>query len=274
MIEPREARLHNEEDHQDRPDHARPPATRHAENQREARLSAGRHAENQLRLAVAQPALLAHDVAANAHAHALLIAEAGARVVVFPELSLTGYELDAPEISVDDPRLAPIVQACLEHGCIALVGAPIHGPHIALLAVTGTGVTVAYRKQWLGDVEAQRFSPGPSPAVIEVDGLRLGLAICKDTGVPQHASDTSALGMDAYLAGTCKHAHEAALQAERAHRIATSHGVWVGFASFAGPTGGGFTETAGGSAIWSPDGTVVASASRSPGSLAATTLSR
>lgn len=229
---------------------------------------------SELRLAVAQPKLVADDVATNALAHAALIAEARARVVVFPELSLTGYELDAPTLSVDDRRLAPIVDACAATSTLALVGAPIDGPHIAMLAVTGTGVNVAYRKQWLGDVEAQRFSPGPSPAVIEVDGWRLGLAICKDTGVPQHAADTCALGIDAYVAGTVKHAHEAELQAGRAHHIATAYRVWVAIASFSGPTGGGFTETAAGSAIWSPDGTVVAHAGDATGTFAVTTLRR
>ncbi|HZM83706.1 MAG TPA: carbon-nitrogen hydrolase family protein [Candidatus Limnocylindrales bacterium] len=232
----------------------------------------------QLRLAVAQPFIVANDVATNAHAHAALVKEALARVVVFPELSLTGYELDAPApapaLAVDDARLEPLIEACRENGCVALAGAPVEGPHIAMLAITGDGVTVAYRKQWLGDVEAQRFSPGPGPAAIEVDGWRLGLAICKDTGVPRHASDTAALGIDAYLAGTVKYAHEAVPQAERAHRIATSHRVWVALASFAGPTGGGFTETAANSAIWSPDGTIVAQAGPTPGSVIAATLSR
>ena len=228
----------------------------------------------ELRLAVAQPKLVAHDVAANAYAHASSVDEARARVVVFPELSLTGYELDAPVVALDDARLEPLIDACLRNNCLALAGAPIDGPFIATLAITGAGATVAYRKQWLGDVEAQRFSPGPAPAVIEVDGWRLGLAICKDTGVAQHASDTVALGIDAYVAGTVKHAHEAALQAERAHLIATSHRVWVAVASFAGPTGGGFTETAAGSAIWSPDGTIAAHAGPTPGSFTLAVLSR
>ncbi len=46
-------------------------------------------------IAVAQPPCLPCDVAANAATHAATVREAGARVVVFPELSLTGYEFDA-----------------------------------------------------------------------------------------------------------------------------------------------------------------------------------
>lgn len=52
---------------------------------------------------------------------------------------------------------------------------------------------------WLGATESERFAPGDGPAVHDVDGWRLGLAICKDTGVAQHAADTAALGIDAYL---------------------------------------------------------------------------
>jgi hypothetical protein len=143
-----------------------------------------------LKIAVAQPPCVSYDVAANAETHAATIRAADARVVVFPEFSLTGYELDAPAIAAADSRLTPIVEACAEVGSLALVGAAGQGregeAHIAMLAVDGTGVTLAYRKMWLGTAESQRFTPGSKPAVLEVDGWRLGLAICKDTGIPRH----------------------------------------------------------------------------------------
>ena len=68
-----------------------------------------------------------HDVAANARAHvaAIRAPEAvGARVVVFPELSLTGYELDAAPVDPGDERLQPIVAACADTGTVALAGRP------------------------------------------------------------------------------------------------------------------------------------------------------
>jgi predicted amidohydrolase len=201
-------------------------------------------------------------VAANARAHAAAVRGAGARVVVFPELSLTGYELDAAAVDPADERLAPLTEACAETATIALAGAPVAEPgrdavFIAVLAFDQAGASVAYRKMWLGDEEAVRFTPGPGSARIIVDGWRLGLAVCKDTGVPEHAADTAALGIDAYLAGTVKHADEAALQHERARRIAIEHRVWVAVASFAGATGGGYDETAGRSGIWGPDGGLI-----------------
>jgi len=227
-------------------------------------------------IAVAQPLCVPYDVAVNAVTHAATVRSAGARVVVFPELSLSGYELDAAAITPEDSRLTPIVGACAEAGSMALVGAPVHGEagrsHIAMLAVDGTGAVVAYHKMWLSTTESNRFTPGNKPAVLDVDGWRLGLAICKDTGVPQHAADTAALGIDAYVAGTLKSVEEAGLQDERARRVATEHRVWVAMASFAGSTGGGYSQAAGRSSIWTSDGVVMASAGPETGVIARATL--
>src|SRR6266850_5717688 len=229
-----------------------------------------------LTVAVAQPPSTSYDVAVNAVTHATTVRSAGARVVVFPELSLTGYELDAPAITAEDPRLAPIVEACAESGSLALVGAPVHGEagrsHIAMLAIDGAGATVAYHKMWLGTAESTRFAPGAKPAVLDVDGWRLGLAICKDTGIPEHASDTAALGIDAYLAGILESAEDGDVLDERARRVATGHQVWVAMASFAGSTGGGYAQAAGRSAIWTSDGDMIAHAGSEPGEIAHATL--
>jgi predicted amidohydrolase len=230
---------------------------------------------------VAQPACIPLDVAANAGAHADAVRAAGARVVVFPEMSLTGYALDAPTIEPDDPRLEPIVAACAETGSVALVGVPVAGAvaadgaarrHIGILAVDATGASVVYRKMWLGGAEAETFDPGTSPAAIEVDGHRIGLAICKDTGMPRHAADTAALGIDGYVAGVLEFADDATVPAERSARIAADHGVWVAFASFAGSAGGDYDRSAGRSIIRDRDGTVLAQAGPDVGEVARATV--
>ena len=46
----------------------------------------------------------------------------------------------------------------------------------------------------------------------------------------------------------------------------------VAFASFAGPTGGGFDRTAGRSSIWSPTGAVLARTGAAPGAIAVQTI--
>ncbi|MFI9463079.1 carbon-nitrogen hydrolase family protein [Streptomyces xiamenensis] len=217
-----------------------------------------------LSVAVAQPRCVAFDVRSNVVAHGEAIRAAAARVVVFPEMSLTGYHVEAAPVVPDDQRLAPLVEACAESGTLALVGAPVPGPRIGILAVDGEGARVAYGKVYLHGSETVHFVPG-EPAVIDVDGWRLGLAVCRDTGVPEHAARTAALGIDGYVAGVVHADHEAEVHGERARRVAADHGVWVATAAYAGPTGGGFVRTSGRSGIWSADGGLVAEAGPLPG---------
>jgi predicted amidohydrolase len=231
-----------------------------------------------LTIAAVQPACKANDVPANALSHAAAVRAAKARVVVFPELSLTGYELEAAPVAPSDARLSAIVEACAETDSVALVGAPVGDDdgrlHIAMLCVSPRGVGVAYRKCYLGGEEPTRFSPGPGPAVLDVDGWRLGMGICKDTGVAEHVSDTVALGIDVYVAGLVHTAEELPVQEMRAASIARESRAFVAFASFAGPTGGGYERTAGSSAIWSPERDLLASAGSQVGGMARASVRR
>ena len=68
-------------------------------------------------IAAAQTVPVRGDVDANMERHVRLVhvaADAHARVLVFPELSLTGYELDlagSQAFTESDPRLTPLVEA-------------------------------------------------------------------------------------------------------------------------------------------------------------------
>jgi predicted amidohydrolase len=229
-----------------------------------------------LRIAAVQPRCTAHDVAGNARVHADAVRAAGARVVVFPELSLTGYELDAAAVALDDPALESLVEACAVTAALALVGAPVAdgdgSRFISMLRIDETGVQVAYRKTWLGGSEPDRFCPGDGPTILDVDGWRLGLGLCKDTGAAQHTAGTAALGVDAYVAGLVHRPEEIPEQEARAVVIARTCRAFVVFASFAGPTGDVFAETAGTSAIWSPEGLAISRTGPHTGGVARATL--
>ncbi|MFB7908913.1 carbon-nitrogen hydrolase family protein [Kitasatospora sp. NPDC056076] len=225
---------------------------------------------------VAQPVCAApgrpDTLAVNAGRHAAAVREAGTRLVVFPELSLTGYDLTAPAVDPADARLAPLVEACGATGALALVGAPVveadGRESIATLAVTGGGARVVYRKMRLHGPELDRFSPGERPVVLELDGLRLGLAVCADAADPAHAEETAALGIDAYVASTLYGPGPA--QAERLaghlRERTGAHGVWGVLSTSAGASGE-FAETSGCSGVWAPDGTVVGQLGAEPGGL-------
>ena len=233
-----------------------------------------------LQIAVAQPPCVTGSVIANAEAHALTVLAARARLVVFPELSLTGYDLEAPAVAVDDPVLAPIIDACGTMNTIALIGAPTDeesfgatsdgpvGRAISILLIDALGARVVYRKQHLGAAEAEHFTPGPRPVVLELDGWRIGLGVCRDTGVGDHVKALANTGIDLYVAGLVDHPDDVAVQRERAARIATTCRAYVGFASFAGPTSGGYDETAGQSAVFALDGSLITETSQRPGGIA------
>ena len=194
---------------------------------------------------------------------------AGARLVVFPELSLTGYDLAAPPVAVDDPRLDPIRAACGSAGAIALVGAPVREDdgreYIATLAVTGESTTVAYRKMHLHGEEVLRFAPGEKPAVLEIDGWRLGLAIVSTPRCRSTRPTPRRLTIDAYVAGTLYGAgpRSAARRDGHMRDRAVAHGVWVVLSTAAGPSGE-YRETSGGSGVWAPDGDVFIQAGTEP----------
>src|SRR4030088_1104557 len=82
-------------------------------------------------LAAAQTIPKRGDVEANLEGHIRLIhaaAEGQAQVLVFPELSLTGYELDLADdlaFSDSDPRLASLVEVASSCSMILIVGAPV-----------------------------------------------------------------------------------------------------------------------------------------------------
>lgn len=241
--------------------------------------------ETTLTVAAAQPPVVGGDLSGAVRAHAEAVRGARSRLVVFPELSLTGYELDAPAVDVADAVLQPLVDACRETGSVALVGAPVQAPagadggddgavSIGMLRVDEGGARVVYRKTWLGEREAGRFVPGDGPRVTEVDGWRVGLGICKDTGAAQHTVGTAALGVDVYAAGVVHHREELAEQEARAVMIARTCDAYVILASCAGATGGGYLQTAGCSGIWSPQGAALAKAGTHAGSLATYTLTR
>lgn len=231
-----------------------------------------------LRVVVSQPACILKDVKCNAQAHAEVVRQSDSRLVVFPELSLTGYHFDAEPITLNSPELDLIVDACAEGNSIALVGVLVEssaaGKHITMLRVDALGVSIAYRKRWLGSHERTHFVPRDGPTVLTVDTWRIGLGVCKDTGVSEHVNDLAALGVDLYVAGVLYRNHELEEQEERAVRIARACQSYVAFASFAGPTGEGYDVAAGNSAIWTPQGRPLVQAADQPGAIVQASIER
>ena len=160
-----------------------------------------------LRIALAQLAPRLGDLEANLARHRELLAEAragGAGLVVFPELGLTGYQLQdlAADVAMrlDDPRLAAL--AGLTSGISAIVSfveeSGDHRLFIAAALLEDGEIRHVHRKVHLPTYglfdERRFFAPGDQVrATPSRLGVGVGLAICEDFW---HLSTPQLLALD------------------------------------------------------------------------------
>jgi len=225
-------------------------------------------------LACAQTTPVRGDVATNVAEHvrlAALAAEEGARVLVFPELSLTGYELDLAghlAFSRNDPRLSPLADAASATSLTLIVGAPVRlDEHLCIGAfIIAPDRTIdVYTKHHLGAFspsvnpggavpppEASVFQPGDRNPFVRLGNDTAAVAVCADCGRPAHAQRAADLGAKAYLAGTFTIPLHLEATTARLKTYAERHSMAVVFANYCGASGG--LASAGRSAIWSESG--------------------
>jgi predicted amidohydrolase len=232
-------------------------------------------------VATAQAESRSGDVEANVATAVTLIAEAGrrgARVVVLPELFLTGYDPqtwpDGPALSdapARDMRLAPLAEAAARHRAVVVVGTAVDHPSgplsghrtISLLLADGRAdgrLEVAYDKQHLTAEEKPWFTPGRRGASLVVDGWELGLGVCYDGCFPEHARAAAEAGATAYL---CPAAYYTGAEHRRDLYYAAralDNGLYVVLSDLTGSCGD--HTFSGGSAVYDPQGRPVVRAGR------------
>lgn len=224
---------------------------------------------NQLILAAAQSTSIAGDIAANLSRHLAFVERAaahGVQLLVFPELSLTGYELAlgrALALRPDDARLLPLRSLARRFGMTVIAGAPLlsdDGEQVsigALICDAGGGVDV-YRKQHLHGGEQQAFVAGACGKTVEVGATRVALAICADILQARHAEQAAAMAARVYAAGVLISEQGYAAEAGLLRGYARRHGMAVLLANHGGVSGG--WQPAGRSAAWNEAGESIVAA--------------
>ncbi|MFD7321122.1 carbon-nitrogen hydrolase family protein [Streptomyces sp. NPDC059875] len=223
-------------------------------------------------VAAAQFAPVAGDIDANVRTIARLIRAAGAegaRLVVFAELCLTGYEpsliRDTPALvlSEEDERLEPLREACRAVGAAAVVNGPAGTaaqgrPGIASLVIGPEGALLTrYDKQHLYGVEAEVFAPGTADGRFVLDGVRFATATCYDNRFPELAERAAADGCAVYLASSVLAADNDSF--EKVYPVrARDFGLYVVLGNALGPNEDGVACGAAGA--WGPDGERIADA--------------
>jgi len=158
-----------------------------------------------LTLALAQVNPRVGDLEGNARLVAENIArarDAGAELVLFPELVLSGYP---PEDLLLKEHFLQATQEVLTglaaeaRGIVAMVGYPERTDDVynALAVLSGGAVQAVYRKTRLpnyGVFDEQRyFQAGDDAVVIDLGSARIGLTVCEDIWMPGHPAAEVAL---------------------------------------------------------------------------------
>ena len=201
------------------------------------------------RVQIAQINLLVGDVSGNAAlvcAAAARARQAGADLVVFPELTLTGYP---PEDLLLRPELQQRVDAALERICAEAAGvtlvlgyprAAVGGLFNVAGVVRDGSIIAEYAKEHLPNYsvfdEKRYFQAGGAPVVFEHRGIRIGLSICEDiwqegpTALAAEAGARLLVNINASPFHAGKVAEREALLARRA----TEHDLPIVYANLVG----------------------------------------
>jgi NAD+ synthase (glutamine-hydrolysing) len=180
-----------------------------------------------LRLALAQIDSRVGDLEGNAariSADIEAAREAGAELVLFPELALTGYPpedllLKEHFLQAGHEALAEVARDA--EGIVALVGFPERADDVynALAVLADGSVQAVYRKSVLpnyGVFDEQRyFQVGEGGAVLELGGARLGLTICEDIWTPGPPASEEALAGAALILNASASPYHAGKGVER-----------------------------------------------------------
>jgi predicted amidohydrolase len=230
------------------------------------------------RLAAAQTLPRRGDVDANLEEHLRLVrlaAEEGAELLLFPELSLTGYELDlAADLAFapSDRRLDPLADAASACGMTLVVGAPVRVDarlHLGAFILAPDRSIGLYTKHHLGafpasanpggavpPAEATVFQAGALNPLVLLGEHVAAVAVCADTGRPSHPQQAAGRGADTYLASMFVIPADLEADLRNLRTYAARHSMAVALANYGGPSGG--LPSAGSSAVWSPAGKLIA----------------
>lgn len=207
------------------------------------------------------------DIAANleTHRHAMeMAAREGVDLLVFPELSVTGYEMDLAADLQTTPQASAFAflhALARDAGMIALLGMPLKAdggkPYLGAI-ILGTEEPLGYAKMHVHTSEDLYFQSGTRHRIIPHRGKQIGCGICADLTHASHAAGARTEGADVYAVGAL--INEAAWTREEPmlRGYAERHDMAVVFSNYA--TKSGPYVPVGKSSVWAPGGHLITQA--------------
>ena len=210
---------------------------------------AGVSSSRPLRLALCQMNATVGDIEGNVQRIAdgmLRAREAGAQLVLFPELAVTGYppeDLLLKEHFLRDARAAVEELAGQARGIVAVVGFPERAEDVfnAAAVLSEGAVPAIYRKVYLPNYgvfdEHRYFQVGPGGAVVDLGEHRIGLTVCEDIWEPGPPASDEALagaGLIVNISASPYHAGKGADRERMFAQRARDNLAYVAFCALVG----------------------------------------
>ncbi|MFC5408753.1 carbon-nitrogen hydrolase family protein [Larkinella bovis] len=218
-----------------------------------------------MKLCVAQTRPIKGDMARNRAKHTQCIELAvsqGADLIIFPELSITGYEPAlAHELATtpDDRRFADFQTLSDAHAIIIGVGLPTPteaGVCITMALFHPNQPWQTYSKQYLHADEEPFFVSGRNATLLVRNQPTIALAICYELSIAEHAQRAAEQGAEIYIASVAKTAQGVEKAFQRLVDIAGTYAMTVLMANSVGPSDD--FVSGGKTAIWNPAGRLLA----------------
>lgn len=166
-----------------------------------------------MRIGLAQTKAVRGDIQANIENHIHFIQRAiqlNTGLVIFPELSITGYEPDmAQELStrIEDEIFNPFQEFSDTHDIIIGVGMPLKttdGVTISMLIFQPHQSRLEYSKQILHPDELPYFKSGSQQPSLSIQKKRIALGICYETLQREHLTKAKENNAEIYIASVSK----------------------------------------------------------------------
>lgn len=217
-----------------------------------------------MKVAVAQIEPIKGNIKKNIENHFKWIKRAiqnNVDMVVFPELSLIGYEPDLAEgfaSNQDDIRLNELQSLSDENGITIGVGLPTKDEgdiFVSMIIFQSHKERITYSKQYLYPPEETVFKAGKNPLVLKFETEIVSPAICYETSNKAHCEFAKRNNATIYIASVLSSINGIEDELKNLSDIAKNNKLVTLMANYVGKSGG--YECAGKSSVWNEKGELI-----------------
>jgi predicted amidohydrolase len=224
----------------------------------------GMDENRRMKICVAQTKPIKGDVQSNIDNHKKIIDLAisnRADMIIFPELSITGYEPElAEELAThqDDNRFDNFQKIADGNQVTIAIGVPTkssEGICISMVIFQPHQPRLTYSKEYIHADEEAFFVAGKNSMGLIGNESNLAIAICYELSVPQHSLNAFKSGAKIYVASVAKSADGVEKAFESLSGIARQYSMTVLMSNCLGKCDN--FESAGRSAVWNDRGSLL-----------------